>query len=309
MSRFSILALTLALVATIPAGAQAPDFEALLSGKDAPLTIRLSELTPEWRRAAITASDPGKSGGSDLLTQLMQLGMAGSRGASSSGEAAGMAVMSSLLGGALGGPRETICFTRGKTTTIAGEVFLIAYRYDPPQISLMALMAGNEKAGKEPDMAKLLSQGRMAPESVLVLSLLNVRQIGSLSGIRPFDLGKEIAESEKSSGLNALAAMMGTTTASSGATPVESPSTTSAPTASGRCAAVEIALRSDSKLAARGASAITVSEEGGAVVLRGWVRSATLKVHALNVAAGAVRGIGGAVRSALTIRASGGTLR
>lgn len=71
------------------------------------------------------------------------------------------------------GPGAITYYTKGETTTVGGEAFLIAYRLASP------------------------TQARLVPDTALSLSLLNVRSIVSLSNVRPFRPDLLVAENEK----------------------------------------------------------------------------------------------------------------
>lgn len=73
-------------------------------------------------------------------------------------------------------------YTKGQTETVGSETVIIAYRVQW------------ERSGsntQKPDFPKL------TPETVLALSLLNLRNVGSLNDIRLFDLKQEIEEHER----------------------------------------------------------------------------------------------------------------
>ena len=63
-------------------------------------------------------------------------------------------------------------YTHGETTTIGGETYLVAYRYS---LKLSDLTGDNANT---PPL--------ITPDTMLTLSLINVRQIASLDGIQPF---------------------------------------------------------------------------------------------------------------------------
>ncbi len=149
-----------------------------------------------------SAGGPANESG-DMLKQLMQLGMmsqAGEKGKAPGADAAlGMMVMSSMFGGSGGGGAKPVHYTRGQTVAIGPETFLVTYRYQPQQSSLMelALKAGAEN--KEPDVDSLLG-GSLKEDSELSLALVNVRSIGALTDFRPFDLKRELELLAKTGG-------------------------------------------------------------------------------------------------------------
>jgi hypothetical protein len=132
------------------------DLEAALSGRPYPLTLKLRELTPEWRRFTL-----GEDGG-----------MAGY-----------MQAMMSLYSGS-GGTRY---YTRGQIATIGGESYMVVYRTQSKPVNFMQLMQqGPNAAPPAPE--------KLTPETTLSLSLLNVRTTNSLNEIRPFNMEQEMAE-------------------------------------------------------------------------------------------------------------------
>ncbi len=139
----------LALPATLAWGQAAPppvDFGSALSGAGHPLTLRVGDLDGSWRRVFI---------GKPLETASLSLFL-------------------------LGASRDTFninsnpYFTRGQTETVGGEAFLVAYHYLPPP-SFAASGDASGGLGLPPVQT---------PETVLTLSLINVRQISSLDGIQ-----------------------------------------------------------------------------------------------------------------------------
>lgn len=146
------LALLLCGLLALPAPvvlAQAPpparaDFSAALSGTSRPLTLKISDLDGTWRQVSIA-----KIGGADLLSLF---------------------AVSSRGGG--GGPALDQYYTRGETTVIGGETYLVAYRYS------LKLSDLSGDSGNTPP--------QITPETVITLSLVNVRQIASLDGIQAF---------------------------------------------------------------------------------------------------------------------------
>ena len=95
-----------------------------------PLTLHMEDLNSDWKR--MTIATVGSGGGlGDLMSQIMPMAMMSSLGGPGGGkgkdEAMGMAMMSSMFGG--GGGSQPVYYTKGQTTPIGGETFLIAYRY------------------------------------------------------------------------------------------------------------------------------------------------------------------------------------
>jgi|SRR5579884_477307 len=197
MRRFPLLAVFLVLAA--PAFGQGADMQPLFTGKEFPLHLQLKDLNADWQR--IRVEHPDQTGGlSDLLKQLLQMGMMAS--ASHNGAGAkpdpdtimGLIFLSSLLGGPNGS--STVYYTKGQTRTFGGETFLVAYRLEAQQPDLAKLMVESQQSGGQmPDISRLLAPKR-SPADTLTLTLLNVKAVSSLSDIRPFDLELELGDSD-----------------------------------------------------------------------------------------------------------------
>jgi len=183
----------------IPALGQASSLQDVVAGKDAPLSLHLKDLGPDWKRMTVSIQGAG-AGMGDLMSQIMPMAMMGGSGGKGKDEMMGMAVLSGMFGGG-GGSGQPVYYTKGQTAAIGGETFLVAYKYEKPQVDFMQLVMESEKnGGKEPDFAKLMAGGKLTPDSPLSLSLVNVRSISSMGGIRTFDMNAEIAESAKGPG-------------------------------------------------------------------------------------------------------------
>jgi hypothetical protein len=97
-----------------------------------------------------------------------------------------------LGGGAAGGSSYSPPqFTRGAVVVIGVESFLVVYRAAGKGLDITALMRMGQGGGDLPLPDKL------TPETTLSLVLVNVRSITTVSGIRPFNLQQELAESAK----------------------------------------------------------------------------------------------------------------
>ncbi len=199
------------LCAVRPCGAQAVEFTDFLAGRSAPHTLQLKDLTADWRRLVIDGV-PGtqEKGLGDILGPLMQAGMASGKGkgpGDAAGAAAGMMIMSSLFGGG-GGQSGPVYYTKGQLLSMAGETFIVAYKVKKQQPNLMALAA---QAGADGDAAPDASAlgGKLAGDSILVLSLVNFKSVSGISDVRPFDLKREIEESASSGGLMDLLSLGG----------------------------------------------------------------------------------------------------
>jgi hypothetical protein len=201
MKRLAAVAVFLTL--STSALADGIDFQQLFAGKEVPHTLKLKELDTDWRRVSIGIAGASKGGMNDLLGPLMQAGMMsdGNKGKGKDDAAAamlGMSFISSLFGG--GDSKEPVVYTKGQTVTVGSETFLVTYRYEKPEMNLVQLAADSEKSGKDPDFSKMASDGKLTPESVLTISLVNAKSITTLNGIRPFDMAQEIADSAKGGG-------------------------------------------------------------------------------------------------------------
>ncbi len=209
------LIVAVAILALGPAArAQETSFSQLLSGKDVPLSLKLKELNSDWKRVSTIPIGGQQGGMSDLMNQLMQAGMmsdAGKKGGGGPSDAAGAMLGMSLLGGLFGGGADSKTpsqYTKGQTVDLGGEKFLVAYQLKAEKPNLMQLALESEKqGGKEPDFSKLADSSKISGESAVELYLINMKSIGSLSGIRAFDLAAEIAESQKAGGLMDLMAL------------------------------------------------------------------------------------------------------
>ena len=83
----------------------------------------------------------------------------------------------------------------------------MAYRYKKPTMNFMQMaMESAANGGKEPDLSKMAGEGKMTGDSLLTLTLVNVKTIGTISDIRAFDLARELAEGQQGGGLMDLIA-------------------------------------------------------------------------------------------------------
>jgi hypothetical protein len=160
----STLPLLLAIAALIlpvkPALADTPsapttaDFAQALAGTNFPLSLKLKDLTPEWRRLSV-------GGQSDLASMIPFIG---------------------TLLEALG---DHTYYTQGKTVSLGSETFLVVYRLPGNGISLNSLQNSSAKAEK--------TSSEVTSETVLALSLLNLRSVNNLAAIQVFNLEQELA--------------------------------------------------------------------------------------------------------------------
>ncbi|MGB2925580.1 MAG: type IV pilin-like G/H family protein [Limnothrix sp.] len=138
-----------------------------------PLSLTLEELDGSWRKFSIS----GQYDMADLLK-----------------------AWTSLFGGAVS--YSNVYFTQGKTTTTAGQTYLVAYRVplSGRDLDLSQLFAGWGMTGSQENGCDALSEFITPPltmQSEISLALLNPTTIGSLNDIRTLDVAAEIQASEK----------------------------------------------------------------------------------------------------------------
>ena len=131
--------------------------EELLSGRLAPLTIKLGDLDSGWRRFNVAESG---SVFADYLTIMAAREMT---------------------------PTPlTIYYTRGTTYQVGGETYLLAYQQKPRISDIARTMQYSDDS----DPPVLTTETELAP------SLLNLRAVVAMRDIRAFSLDEEIAESK-----------------------------------------------------------------------------------------------------------------
>ncbi len=150
----------------------ANDFQELISGKQAPLTKQLKDLDDSWRQIAIS----GQYEMADLMKSW-----------------------TSLFGTNL---YNNLYYTQGKTVKVNSETYVVAYRLassgEPLNInSLFENLMGSVSGVAGGDCATIKSVEKITSETTIALSLLNLKTIGSLNNVRPFDLKADIAMLEK----------------------------------------------------------------------------------------------------------------
>ncbi len=138
------LAIAAATITTTiaPSFAAETSLNEILAGKTVANTIKLKDLTPEWRGLSTS--------GQFEIGNTFQM------------------IFSSFFGGAF----NASYYTKGQTIAMAGETYMVAY----------SLQAQPEK---------------ISADTMLGLSLLNMKTIGSLTNIRSFNLPIETALLEK----------------------------------------------------------------------------------------------------------------
>jgi hypothetical protein len=168
------------LLLILPAICQGSDLAQLLSGKAFPLAMKLKDLNGDWRRVTLR--------GNGSITGNMSVNVSGNSES---------AVSQNNLTGSLGGGQTYV--TQGRTASANEQTYLIAYHLPLAGLDLSILLQAI--AAKTPPEAAALT-----PESTLGLSLLNVRAIGSLEDVSPFDLKRELSQSENA--IKALTALL-----------------------------------------------------------------------------------------------------
>ena len=181
MSRMLLLitAMCISLSAPVAAHAQfggapgADGLKSLFGGETMPLSKKLKELDGNWRRITIGGA-PGEGKG-------MLGGLGGFFGMMMGGAGANHVAPPASY------------FTQGTIVNVGQEAFLVTYRHQTKGVDFAELVAQAGQGGppKLPDPEKL------AADTDLQMTLLNVRSIQSISGIRPFNLDVELAEAQK----------------------------------------------------------------------------------------------------------------
>lgn len=160
----------------------AADFTQVLSGDLFPLTRTLRDLGAEngWRALSVTTLSDTQ--GADYV----DLGIKG-------GDAA--RVENGLLSALAGGADPATHYTRGQTVVVDGERYLVAYRPRPVSAARLAAVLGvghTHNGGMPDDDAALSRPQPLSGNTVIYLSLLSLKDVGSLRDIRPFSLQAEL---------------------------------------------------------------------------------------------------------------------
>lgn len=150
----------------------AASFEEVLLDKSIPLKRKLSDFDSGWLRTSI----PGN------------VNVSGNTTVNVSGSSANSTSQNNNLIGASTSSRVYV--TKGELVTVATRKFLVAYRIPSDGLDLPKLLQA--AALKTPPSTMVLK-----PESEALLCLLDLEHLSSLEDIQPFDLKREIAESEK----------------------------------------------------------------------------------------------------------------
>jgi phosphate-selective porin len=159
----------IAQVAASP-NATTPSAIDVFNNKNIPNTVKLKEMTTEWRGFSV-------SGQFDFSN------------------------FQAILGSMFDGAFNFYYYTKGQTINISGETYIIAY----------SLQSKPEKIGDDTPLA---------------LSLLNLKTIGSLTNIRPFDLRSEVAALNKQAQAGSIFNPMNTPTKTEETPPAATPKKT-----------------------------------------------------------------------------------
>ncbi|MGF1602324.1 MAG: hypothetical protein ACFCU8_09950 [Thermosynechococcaceae cyanobacterium] len=86
--------------------------------------------------------------------------------------------------------RSNVYYTQGKTVSVNNQNYLVVYRPEGSEVNLAALM----QAGNNKNLESLRKE--LTPDSVLILSLINLNTIESMRDIQIFNLQREIEDSK-----------------------------------------------------------------------------------------------------------------
>lgn len=148
------------LAQTAVAQGVASELTAALSGSAVPQSIKVTELDATWRSFSPNAEQ------SDLYVRLSHMRA----------------------------PQSAAYYTRGETLRAGRETYLIAYRQTPVPVTLAdmrRMMMADDDGDGVPD-SRQNGDGKLRPDAVLNLSLLNLRTLGNLDDLRAFDPAKDV---------------------------------------------------------------------------------------------------------------------
>ncbi len=150
----------------------ANNFQELISGKQTPLTKQLKDLNGSWRQIAIS----GQYEMADLMKSW-----------------------TSIFGADI---YNNIYYTQGKTVKVNDETYVIAYRLASSGKSLtinslLENVMGSVAGLTGTNCDSIVSPKKITPETTIALSLLNLKTIGSLNNVLPFDLETNLAMLEQ----------------------------------------------------------------------------------------------------------------
>lgn len=129
----------------------------VISGKLAPLSVQVKDLNSDWRHIVIGEDKPDLGQNKVILRSL-----------------------ASFTEGF-----QTIYYTKGDTVLVGNETYLIAYSLKTKPFDPAIFEPG-----------ELPKPEKLTLKTILSLSLLNLRNVGNIIDIRPFDMKEELAQSE-----------------------------------------------------------------------------------------------------------------
>jgi len=293
--------------------AQKTDFPSVIANKDTPFTLKLKDLSGEWRRMKIVGTVMTGSGMEGLssmmgsLGPLMQAGMMSEMGkgaAKDKGMDAMMPAMMSMMGGMFGGG-DPIYYTKGQTVELGSETFVVTYRHKKPAMDFAQMMLGVAKPGegndKGDDPMKIMEAGKLNPDSDLTLNLLNTKAIGTINDLRPFDIQKEIEEAKAGMAFAEMLGAGGGGAAGEGAKPDEEIAVEAEPVSI--LGEVMRAISADATVN-KFADDIKARVENNVVIMTGNVKTAQQKARITNLVQREIKAIGGGytLRNNLTVK-------
>jgi hypothetical protein len=165
MKKTAIFLAASALLSTYSQPSYASDFGQLVSGQQIPLTRKLGDLDDSWRQMSVS----GQYEMGDFMKNW-----------------------AGLLGGS---SYHYVYYTQGETVEVAEETYVVAYRLPATGegLNFRTLIESTFTMGCSDSFLPI----KLTPETMLSLSLLNIRTIGSLNDVRTFNLETELSASEK----------------------------------------------------------------------------------------------------------------
>lgn len=142
------------------------DFSQLARPNLAPARLQLKNLDKGWRRMTV-------DGGDDSLSSIY----GGFRG--------------TLFQDALTDAGIGVYFTKGQSVVLGSETFLVAYRAET-KMTAQDLQDMFQSLNGHGDDGPMQGPRKFPADTTLLLSLLNLRTVGSLKDVRPFYAAREI---------------------------------------------------------------------------------------------------------------------
>ncbi len=156
MHKSIFLILIIALLMALPGFAQETTMADVMAGKTIPLSLKLGQLDGSWRCMTPTPVSDAAEALVKMITAQMHQPLT---------------------------PNTE--YTRGQTLVMGGETYLIAYAPAPPPLPTREQL---QQGGGLP--------APLTADSEVFLTLLNIRTMGNLLNIHPFDLKQETAEKQ-----------------------------------------------------------------------------------------------------------------